>query len=245
MSQGAQAIDRAANILSLVVRAEDPVSYSEVVQLTGLARSTVSRLLQALERNGLLERDHQGRYRGGALFASYAARFDRVETLINSADSSMRRIGDETGETVNLAVASGTEVVHIAQVDSTFVLGATNWVDVQVPPHCSALGKVLYAYGAIQVPDGPLEAKTPYTLTSRDTLLSALTRVRESGYAITRQEYEEGLDAVAAPVRAGHRQVIAALGISGPSVRIADRHRGFGELLVEESRKLSRQLHTH
>lgn len=245
MSQGTQAIDRAASILSLVVRAEDPVSFSEVVALTGLARSTVSRLLQALERNGLLERDQQGRYRGGALFAGYAARFDRVESLVDSADASMRRIGAETGETVNLAVASGTQVVHIAQIDSTYVLGATNWVDVQVPPHCSALGKVLYAYGAIPVPYGSLEAKTPYTLTSGESLMAALADVRESGYAVTRQEYEEGLDAVAAPVRGSQRSVIAAIGISGPSVRIADHHQSFGKLLVDEARELSDQLQSH
>lgn len=239
MSTGTQAIDRAASILSLVVRAEDPVSFSEVVSLTGLARSTVSRLLQALERNGLLERDQQGRYRGGALFAGYAARFDRVESLVATADPSMRRISAETGETVNLAVASGPQVVQIAQIDSTFMLGATNWVDVQVPPHCSALGKVLYAYGAIPVPDGPLEVKTSHTLTTQESLVTTLGEVRDRGYAVTRQEYEEGLDAVAAPVRGTQRHVIAAIGISGPSVRIAERHESLGTLLVQEARGLS------
>ncbi|UPK76049.1 IclR family transcriptional regulator [Nocardioidaceae bacterium SCSIO 66511] len=242
MSNGTQSIDRAAEVLSLVVRSEEPVTYTQVVEMTDLARSTVSRLLQALERNGLLERDKDGRFRGGALFAQYAARFDRVESLAAAAEPSLERVGEETGETVNLGVPSGDTVVHVAQVDSTFVLGATNWVDVEVPPHTSALGKVMYAYDALPMPRGPLQRRTPATLTSRAKLERELRDVRELGYAVTHGEFEEGLDAVAAPVHGPDGAVHAALGISGPSLRLADEHRRYGELLVTEAEMLSKVL---
>src|SRR5699024_4837110 len=138
MSNGTQSIDRAAEILSLVVRADDPISYTEVVEATELARSTASRLLSALERNALVERDGDGLYCGGPLFVSCACRCGRVEKLVTAADPTLQRLSEETGETVNLAVPGPNGVVQVAQVDSTFVLGATNWVDVEVPPHCSA-----------------------------------------------------------------------------------------------------------
>lgn len=242
MSHGTQSIDRAADILSMVVRSEEPVSYTEVVERSGLARSTVSRLLQALERNGLLERDRDGRFRGGALFATYATRFDRVESLVAAAEPTLERVSEETGETVNLGVPSGDSVVHAAQIDSTFVLGATNWVDVEVPPHCSALGKVLYAFDAIPLPRGRLERKTDATLTRHADLEGELETVRHRGYAVAHGEFEEGLDAVAAPVRGPDGNVHAAIGLSGPSVRIGDEHDRFGALLVEEATLLTKVL---
>lgn len=242
MSHGTQSIDRAAEVLALVVRSEEPVTYTEVVEQTDLARSTVSRMLQALERNGLLERNKDGRFRGGALFAQYAARFDRVESLAAAAEPTLERVGEETGETVNLGVASGDTVLHVAQVDSSFVLGATNWVDVDVPPHCSALGKVMYAFDAIPIPRGRLESRTAHTLTTRKALEQDLDGVRKVGYAVTRSEFEEGLDAIAAPVRSPDGSIHAAIGISGPSLRMADEDRRFGKLLVDEANVLSKVL---
>lgn len=242
MSNGTQSVDRAAEILSIVIRSEDPLSYTQVLERTDLARSTVSRLLQALTRNGLLERDRDGRYRGGMLFSHYASRFDRVQSLVATARPFLERVGRATGETVNLGLPSGDTVVHVAQVDSTFVLGATNWVDVEVPPHASALGKVMYAFDAIPIPDGGLQRLTPHTLTSRAALERDLAAVRENGYAITHDEFEEGLDGVAAPVRWPDGTVHAAIGLSGPSQRLADERERYGALLVAESGGLSQSL---
>jgi IclR family transcriptional regulator, acetate operon repressor len=242
MSNGTQSVDRAAELVTLVVRAEGPVSFTQLVEQTGLARSTASRLLQALERNGILERNHEGLFRGGALFAHYANRFDRVESLANAAQPMLERIAEETDETVNLGVPSGDTVVHAAQIDSNFILGATNWIDVEVPPHCSALGKVLYAFDALRLPKGRLEARTPTSVTDLAVLESQLETIRREGYAVTRGEVEDGLDALAAPVRDPRGQVIAAIGVSGPSFRLEASHQQIGELLVDESDLLTRIL---
>lgn len=242
MSHGTQSVDRAAEVLSLVVRSEEPVTYTQVVEMTDLARSTASRLLQALERNGLLERDKDGRFRGGALFAHYAARFDRVQSIAAAAEPALERISVQTGETVNLGLPSGGAVVHAGQVDSKFVLGATNWVDVDVPPHASALGKVLYAFGALPIPAGRLQRCTPNTLASRAALERNLEEVRSLGYAVTHGEFEEGLDAVAAPVHWPDGSVHAALGISGPSLRISEEHERYGRMLIHEAEMLAKVL---
>jgi IclR family transcriptional regulator, acetate operon repressor len=242
MSNGTQSVDRAAELVTLVVRAEGPISFTQLVEQTGLARSTASRLLQALERNGILERNQEGLFRGGALFAHYANRFDRVESLAAAAQPMLERIAEETDETVNLGVPSGDTVVHAAQIDSNFILGATNWIDVEVPPHCSALGKVLYAFDALRLPKGRLEARTPASVTDPAVLQSQLETIRRQGYAVTRGEVEDGLDALAAPVRDPRGQVIAAIGVSGPSFRLEASHQQIGELLVGESDLLTRIL---
>ncbi|WP_051479065.1 IclR family transcriptional regulator [Arthrobacter sp. H5] len=242
MANGSQSIDRAALLLSLVVRAAEPISFTELVEQTGLARSTVSRLLQALERNGMLERNQDGHFLGGALFTHYANRFDRVESLATAAQPTLERIAEETGESVTLGVPRGDAVVHVAQTDSSYILGTTNWVGVNLPPHCSALGKVLYAFDALRLPKDPLEQRTGSTVRDLAALKIELTKVRKRGYSLTRSELEEGLDALAAPVSDSHGRVLAAIGVSGPAFRLEQSHREIGALLVAEAALLSRIL---
>lgn len=240
MSNGAQAINRAAELLSIVVRSEDPMTYTSLVDRTGLARSTASRVLQALESNELLERDNDGFYRGGPLFAHYAARYDHVAALLSAAEPALERIGEDTNETVNLAVTRGNSVAHVAQIDTPHVIGAMNWIDVEVPSHCSAVGKTMYAFGALPLPRGRLERRTDHTITRLATLERELDSVRERGFAITRSEFEDGLDGIAAPVFGIGRQVLACIGVSGPAFRIGDRHDQIGSLLLTECDRLSR-----
>lgn len=237
---GTQAIDRAAALLSLVVLADEPLSSRELADETGLARSTASRLLLALERQELLERDGEGGFRPGPLFSVYAVRHDPVDALVRAAQPVMARIAERTGETVNFAVPHGDGVTQVAQIDSTYLLGTTNWVGVDVPPHCSALGKVMYAYGALRVPTGRLVRRTPHTVTTVAELARELSVVRQRGYAVTHGELEEGLDAVAAPVRGRDGSVKAAIGVSGPSFRLAGSHAQIGDLLIAETSWLSR-----
>ncbi len=178
---GSQAVDRAAALLALIVQSDDARSFTSLVDELGLAKSTTSRLLQALERNRLVQRDRAGTFRPGALFAVYAARQSTVHDLVELAQPVLNRLAAATGETVNLAVPRGNSVVAVAQVDGRYLLGATNWVGIEVPPHCSALGKVFYAFGRIALPRGEMERRTAATITSADTLRRELVEVRRRG----------------------------------------------------------------
>jgi len=219
---GTQAVDRAAELLALVVEAAAPRSFTALVEQTGLAKSTVSRLLQALERHRLVQRDRSGAFRPGAVFALYAVRHGGRSDLVELATPVLERVGAETGETVNLAVPRGDVVVQIAQVDSAYLLGTTNWVGVSVPAHCSALGKVFYAYGTMPLPPGPLERRTPQTITDRAEFQQELGTVLRRGYAVAREELEPGLVAVASPVRSRDGSVVAAISVSGPTARMTE-----------------------
>lgn len=242
---GTQAIDRAAELVSLVVHAHRPYNFTDLLAETNLAKSTGSRLLQALERHQLLERDADGAFRPGALFALYAARHDPIEEIARIADPILHRIGRETGETVNLAIPRGQLVVQVAQVNSRYLLGASNWVGIDVPAHCSALGKIFYAYGRIPLPTGALERRTPKTVASLDRLRRELVQVLDRKFATTRGELEPGLDAVAVPVRGNDGEIVAAISVSGPDARVADQLDAIGALLVAETAILSGLLGHH
>jgi DNA-binding IclR family transcriptional regulator len=231
---GSQAVDRAAALLALVVESDAPRTFTSLVDELGLAKSTTSRLLHALERNRLIRRDRAGSFRPGALFSIYAARHDTTQDLLELSQPTLDTISEQTGETVNLAVPRGEEVVQIAQVDSSYLLGATNWLEVSVPPHQSALGKVFYAYRAI-----PLPAELP----ARRSLERDLAEVAKRGWALTWEELEEGLVAVAAPVHTRDGSVVAAVSVSGPTTRISkpDAAR-IGSKLADDARSISSLL---
>jgi len=243
---GSQAVDRANALLTLVVESGAPRTFTSLVDELGLAKSTTSRLLQALERSRLVQRDHAGAFRPGALFSLYAARPSALHDLAELARPTCERLGELSEETVNLAVPRGSELVQIAQVDSRYVVGATNWVGVDVPAHCTALGKVLLAFGALELPRGNLERRTAHSPVDRAHLDHSLVEVRRRGWAASLDELEVGLAAVAAPVRAVDGTVVAAISVSGPTARINDRGiTALGDLLTTETRGLSAQLGHH
>ncbi len=238
---GTQAVDRACALVSLVVRADEPLTFTEIGASSGLPRSTTSRLLAALERTDLLQRDAAGAYVAGSLFALHAARRDPWQELSRVTKPHLERLRDLTGETAHLGAADGTGVRHVAQVDSTYLLGTRDWTETDVPDHTSALGKVLLAAGRIPLAE-PLERRTDVTLTDRAALEHDLRLTRERGYAVALDELEVGLAAVAAPVTGRNGEVFAALGVSGPTARLTDRLDKVARLLVEQAHELSALL---
>ena len=241
-TSGTRAVDRAADLVSTVVRADEPMTFADLQEASGLAKSTTSRMLAALERSGLLERDPAGSYVAGSLFWLYAARHDPWEELVRLARPAMERIGEDTLETVHLSVTRGDRVVQVAQVDSRYLLGTRDWTEVDVPPHCSALGKVFYAWGVLDVGDEPLPAQTAATLTDPALFRRDTERARRRGWAVTADELEVGLSGVAVPVHGPRGDVVASLGISGPTPRLEGRLDELGRRLHEHAAELSTLL---
>lgn len=239
---GTQAVDRAAALVATVVHADQPLSFADLQEASGLAKSTTSRMLAALERGGLLERDADGGYVAGSLFWLYAARHDPWEELVRLARPAMEQLGEETSETVHLSVTRGEKVVQVAQVDSRYLLGTRDWTEIEVPPHTSALGKVFYAWGALPLTDEPLEGLTENTITDADALRRDGQRARTRGWALTDGELEIGLTGVAVPVHGPRGDVVAALGISGPTPRLEDRLDELGSTLSSHAAQLSQLL---
>jgi IclR family acetate operon transcriptional repressor len=245
MQTGTQSIDRAAQLLVLVVESEESSSVGALAEAAGLPKSTVSRVVAALERQGLVQRDRaRGAVRPGPVLLRLARRglyeADVVELCRNTID----RLGRETGETVIVAVPlAGGREQYVAQVTSRHFLGATNWVGRRLPHHCTAVGKVFLAFGAAKLSGGRLERLTPATITDRAELAAALEDVRARGYAIAVGELEPGLAAVAAPVLGADGRAVAAVSVSGHDLRLPpERLEAIGALVRDETAQLSARL---
>jgi IclR family acetate operon transcriptional repressor len=240
---GTQAIDRAAELIRLVVEASAPRTFTSLVEETGLAKSTASRLLQALERHRLVRRDRDGAFRAGAVFTQYALRGDVTDVLADLASPVLERVGERTGETVTLAVPRAGTVTTIAQVDSSYLLSATTWIGIELPPHCTSTGKVFYAHGRLPAPRGDLARITEHTRASGAELAREFPAILRRGYAVAREELEIGLVSIGAPVMTAGGTVVAAIAVTGPTARLTrDRVGEVGALLAEECRALSAEL---
>ncbi len=241
-ANGTQAVDRAALLISTVVQADEPLSFADLQEACDLPKSTTSRMLTALERSELLERNDDGSYVAGSLFWLYAARHDPGEDLVRLARPTLETIGAETHETVNLSVGRGDRVVQVAQVDSRFILGSRDWTQEDVPAHCSSLGKVFLAWDVVTLPDGPLDRPTPATIATAAALRADSARSRTRGWATTVDELEIGLSGIAVPVLGPRGQVVAALGVSGPTPRLEGRFDEIGPLLRDHAAELTELL---
>jgi IclR family transcriptional regulator, acetate operon repressor len=242
---GVQAVERACRLLAEVIRTGEPLSVSDLSRRTGLHQSTTSRLLVSLERQGFVERDAaRGRVRIAAALVGQVTSRSFRQALLEAARPVIEDLGRATSETVNLSVpVAGQLVDNIAQVDAPHILATTKWVGRLIPLHCSSPGKIFLAYGAAELPAGPLARFTPQTITDRRALDAQLKAVRRRGFATLIDELEPGLRAVAVPVRGRHGQVVAALAVSGPAARLPKRRLGeCAETLAQASVALTGRL---
>ncbi len=226
--RGTQTIDRAAQLLTLVLEADEPRALSDLAGAASLPKSTASRLLSALERQGLVEQHgRRGSFEPGPVLRRFANRGQLVEL----AQPHLERLSEISGETINLAVPGPLGVEHLAQIESRHFLGTGDWVGRRVPYDCTAVGKVLIAFGgADQSPPTPLEP-------------TVIARVRREGYATAVDELEVGLTGMAAPVLGAGGRAIAALSISGPTLRLGSKQiEDLYPTMIDEAQALGQEV---
>src|SRR3954453_6344580 len=212
-----QSVQRAAAVLKAFDRAAPELGVTELGRKVHLHKSTVSRLLATLELEGLVERvPGTEKYRLGFEFVRMAGQVTHFNDVRAAARPVLDALVEASGETINLAVLDGDEVINVEQTSGPHMVGMANWVGRRTPLHCVANGKVLLAFR----PDAeierlvaqPLARFTDRTIVDPEQLRAELARVRASGYAVALGEIEQGLNAVAAPIRTG------ALGAGGDVV---------------------------
>lgn len=221
-------------LLEEVARYERPVSQAEVIATSGLPKPTVYRLLSLLQRLGMLLREPKGKgYTVGPRLSALA-----VEVLMNSAPRAprhavLRALVDEIGETCNMTMLDGDEVVYIDRVETAWPLRAHLQPGSRVPIHCTASGKLFLS----QLPArrrrhlmqaAPLKRYTETTITEPKKLERALARIRAEGFSTDNEEWLAGMIAVAVPVLDESGRVYAAVAVHAPEPRMtleqAKRH---------------------
>jgi DNA-binding IclR family transcriptional regulator len=244
---GLQSVRRALTALELVADAGE-LGVSELGRQLGVHKATASRLAATLAERGLLERDPvTERYRIGFGLVRLAGAAMSGLDLVRTSRPILEELAERTRESANLGVLSGDGIVYVDQVAGSQAIVTVNWVGRRTPLHATSNGKVLLAFMDDAERDrylaSPLDTRTARTVVDPQVLRGQLAEVRRRGYAQTLEELEEGLNAVAAPVRQADGRVIAALGVSGPAFRMrgVDLPR-IGLWTAEAAAAVSRQL---
>ncbi|MFE2141351.1 IclR family transcriptional regulator [Streptomyces sp. NPDC059456] len=245
---GVQSVDRAVSVLEILARRGE-AGVSEVAAEIDVHKSTAFRLLGALEARGLVEQaTDRGKYRLGFGIVRLAGAVTGRIDITQVGRPVCERLAEELGETVNIAILEEQYAINLCQVRGPGAVTAHNWVGQLTPLHATSSGKVLLAHLPAKrrvqlLAEAGLKKYTPSTLTARTKLEKNLVEVLDRGYAMTLEEYELGLHAMAAPVRDRDGVVIAAISASGPSYRFTEeRMRGLAPLLVKGAQEISHRM---
>jgi IclR family pca regulon transcriptional regulator len=222
MSDGytVSALAKGMRVLSVFSEQRRELRLVDVATLTGLPVPTVFRLLKTLQSEGYLEQLENGRFRPGLYVLSLGYAALQGQEVVEAASLPLRRLADETAETVNLGVLVGTSVLYLARVKNTDLVTANLQVGSMLPAACTSMGKVLLSY----LPPAELELRLaevdlescrgPRALRALSQLRHQLRESRERGWALQDEEVAHGLRSISAPVLDRSGNAVAAVNLA-------------------------------
>lgn len=243
-----EALTRGLEILSLFSAERASLSLSQIVDLLELNKSTAYRMLSTLESAGYLEQDRTTRQYRPALKVLQLG-FAAIHTLElrQIARPYLEKLSKELGETVSLAALDGFRTIYVDRIRNQAIVGVVLGVGSSLPAHCTALGKVLLAGLPMEdlshlLASHELHAYTHKTLTTKKSLVAELQKIRVQGYAIDDEELASALRAVAAPIRDLSKRSIAAVNVTGTTLRIT--HERLKEEIIPALLRTTYQIST-
>jgi IclR family transcriptional regulator, acetate operon repressor len=226
-----QALERGLNLLAIIAEA-DGMSLTAIAQRAGIAPSTAHRILNTLKAGGFIQHDDaSGGYFIGVQAFRVGSAFLRNRKLVDVGRDTMRRLTEASGETVNMGIEIDGHVVYVAQSESHRAIRAFHRPGARGPMHASSLGKAMLASLTDEAVSQRLHLVglprlTRQTIVDPDALFADLALARKRGWAIDDEEQAEGLRCVGAAVHNEHGDVIAAISVSGPTVRLTNERLG-------------------
>jgi IclR family transcriptional regulator, pca regulon regulatory protein len=224
-----QSLQRGLAVIRAFDASHPELTLSEVAAATGVTRATARRFLLTLAELGYVRSD--GRYfslTAKVLELGYA--YLSSLSLPEVAEPHLEALVAEVHESSSMSVLDGTDIVYVARVPVSRIMTVAISVGTRFPAYATSMGRVLLAglpdeELPAHLPRSPLASLTTRTIDSVDALRTELARVRTQGWALVNQELEEGLRAIAAPVRAPSGRVVAAVNVSAHATRTLESMR--------------------
>lgn len=218
-------VGKALDALDRIRAVSGPVSLNELTREIGLAKTSLFRILHTLEVAGYLERDPDGRYRAPAALRPRSPAALQPD-LLDAAAPLMKALNREFRETVSLAMLFENHVEVVATLESPQLVRMGNTVGRILPPHASSLGKAITAFQAEERRDSLLRSYglhrfTDHTIVQDVDLKREFERIRQSGYSLDAEESALGGCCFGAPIRGRDGEVIGAISLSMPKMRLA------------------------
>jgi DNA-binding IclR family transcriptional regulator len=224
------------------------LQLKEIAERTQINKSTAYRFLAHLEGEGYLFRDDAGAYLIGPKLARMGTGTNREESLRKMSRSVLQKLWEATGETVNLAILDGLQILYLDVIESSHTFRFASQIGARRPLHCTALGKAMLAH----MPENELkellpalrfERLTQRTFTQPAKFRRELSRTRLQGYALDDEEAVLGARCIAAPVFDAGGRVLGGISVSGPLTRITqERIPTFAAIVKKAAQSVSSRL---
>jgi DNA-binding IclR family transcriptional regulator len=248
LSQSVRAVERALDILLCFSREEPTRSLTQIAESVQMSKTTVHRLLTTLELKRFINRDKAtGLYRLGFRFIEMASLVLQDIELQRWAIPYLQSLSSRYGETVDMSILEGSHVMYLEVIESPQRVKIAAAVGQRLPAYYTASGKAILAF----LPEERVRPILENNLAEGNSLikrtvpemLANLKEISERGYAIAEEEYEQDINAVAAPLFDADHHPVASIAIVGPSFRLSrDRLPELGESLLETTRTISREV---
>jgi IclR family transcriptional regulator, acetate operon repressor len=245
---GIQSVARAVGVLRALADNEGELGVTELGRRLGVHKATASRLVATLAEHRLVERNPvTDKYRLGFGLIHLAGSAMAGLDLAREARPVLEELAERTQETINLAVLDGDAVLNVDQITSPRTVASRSWVGRRTPWYCTSNGKVLVAW----LPEADrerllaerLEPRTERSIVEPARLRAQLKDITTRGYGQTVEELEQGLNAVAAPVRRADGQVTGAVSVAGPAFRMRPGELPrIGRLAMDAAAAISRRM---
>ena len=209
------------NLLEELAKSRDPKGVAELARTLGWSKSNVHRLLQTLVECGYVSSEG-GRYWAGLKLWSLGSRVVARTDVRQAAQPFLEKLAQASQETVHLSILERYEVVYVDKIDSPQPIRAYSEIGGRAPAYCVATGKAMLAFQPPEVIEqlsGHLVRHSPNTITDPERLAAEFATIRTNGYSVNQGEWRQQVSGIGAPIRDSSGNVVAALGISGPSER--------------------------
>ena len=239
-----QVIDRAAALIDAIASHHEPASLKILSAETRLHTSTTFRILSALVEIGYVDKDAQGMYRLGYKLAQLAAHIDQDVDIRSIAIATMDKLRDTTGDTINLTIREGDEVVYIERSTVKRMMRVEQVIGSRAPLHVTAVGKLMLAelgdkFISEYAKRSGLTAFTRHTITNPLQLSEHVHQCAARGYALDDEEAELGVGCIGVLLRDRSGQAVGGLSVSAPIER---RQSAWIPLLLNAGKEISARL---
>ena len=221
-----EGLDRGLRVLSMFSELRREMRMSDIAEHTGLPTPTVFRILRTLENRGYVERLKNGAFIPGAAVLSLGFAALQGSDLAQTSEVPLRQLADDLGETVNLGVLVGHQVLYLQRIRNADLIAANIQVGSLLPAVSTSIGKLLLAYQPVAKLRAEMDAGAfksawsgPRAAASLDELLPQLAIIRERGWAVQDEELASGLRSISAPIMDATGQVLAGINVAVSAAR--------------------------
>jgi DNA-binding IclR family transcriptional regulator len=241
-------VGTAIALLKCFTAEEHEFGVTDLARKLGVAKSTVHRLARTLIADGMLEQNPENeRYRLGIALFGLGALVRRRMNLSSEARQDLFALRQATGETVQLAILDGAEIMFVYNLESTQAIRVNSDIGVRKPALCTASGRAILAFQPddviVAALSRRLDRRTPKTEVDPQRLRRLLEEVRQRGFATEDEESEAGMRAIAAPVRGAGGLVVGSVAVAGPVQRLTKETLGrYAPLVIKTAEAISMRL---